>query len=150
MQASAALLFPDAPVREQPLAMTGPHVGKIYDVTKTTTLRRRQLPEGWYRLMIGGKARAGRVYLEPLGDHPTLGGVAVKSGRYGAYVTAGGVNATIPSDKTQDTYDAIAKMGKNAIKAFVKGNFNQNIDLRKPEAALRAEAIQLVDRFGIA
>ncbi len=54
------------------------------------------------------------------------------------------------SDKTQDTYDAIAKMGKNAIKAFVKGNFNQNIDLRKPEAALRAEAIQLVDRFGIA
>jgi DNA topoisomerase-1 len=40
---------------------------------------------------------------KPLGDHPTLGGVAVKSGRYGAYVTAGGVNATIPSDKTQDT-----------------------------------------------
>ena len=26
---------------------------------------------------------------KPLGDHPTLGGVAVKSGRYGAYVTAG-------------------------------------------------------------
>src|SRR5476649_454160 len=40
---------------------------------------------------------------KPLGDHPTLGGVAVKSGRYGAYVTAGGVNATIPSDKTQDS-----------------------------------------------
>jgi len=39
---------------------------------------------------------------KPLGDHPTLGGVAVKGGRYGAYVTAGGVNATIPSDKTQD------------------------------------------------
>jgi len=40
---------------------------------------------------------------KPLGDHPTLGGVAVKGGRYGAYVTAGGVNATIPSDKTQET-----------------------------------------------
>jgi len=40
---------------------------------------------------------------KPLGDHPTLGGVAVKSGRYGAYVTSGGVNATIPSDKTQET-----------------------------------------------
>jgi len=40
---------------------------------------------------------------KPLGDHPTLGGVAVKSGRYGAYVTASGVNATIPSDKTPDT-----------------------------------------------
>ncbi len=40
---------------------------------------------------------------KPLGDHPTLGAVAVKNGRYGAYVTAGGVNATIPSDKTLDT-----------------------------------------------
>jgi len=40
---------------------------------------------------------------KPLGDHPTLGAVAVKNGRYGAYVTAGGVNATIPSDKTADT-----------------------------------------------
>src|SRR5260221_2689857 len=40
---------------------------------------------------------------KPLGDHPSLGVVAVKSGRYGAYVTAGGVNATIPRDKTPDT-----------------------------------------------
>src|SRR5437773_8609302 len=40
---------------------------------------------------------------KPLGEHPTLGGIAVKNGRYGAYVTADGVNATIPSDKTPDT-----------------------------------------------
>ena len=40
---------------------------------------------------------------KPLGDHPSLGGVAVKNGRYGAYVTSGGVNATIPSDKTPET-----------------------------------------------
>src|SRR5204863_2807411 len=40
---------------------------------------------------------------KPIGEHPSLGGVAVKNGRYGAYVTAGGVNATIPSDKTPDT-----------------------------------------------
>src|SRR5437588_94711 len=33
---------------------------------------------------------------KPLGDHPSLGAVAMKNGRYGAYVTAGGVNATIP------------------------------------------------------
>jgi DNA topoisomerase-1 len=39
----------------------------------------------------------------PLGDHPTLGVVAVKSGRYGAYVTSGGTNATIPSDKDKDS-----------------------------------------------
>ncbi len=43
---------------------------------------------------------------KPLGDHPTLGGVAVKNGRYGAYVTAGGVNATIPSDKTPGDHHA--------------------------------------------
>jgi DNA topoisomerase I len=54
-----------------------------------------------------------------LGDHPTLGAVAVKSGRYGAYVTAGGVNATIPSDKEKDTItlpEAIALIDERAAK----------------------------------
>ena len=54
-----------------------------------------------------------------LGDHPTLGAVAVKSGRYGAYVTAGGVNATIPSDKDKDTItlaEAIALIDERAAK----------------------------------
>jgi DNA topoisomerase-1 len=56
---------------------------------------------------------------KPLGDHPTLGAVAVKSGRYGAYVTADGVNATIPSDKTQDTItlaEAIALIDERVAK----------------------------------
>src|ERR1700760_2199760 len=56
---------------------------------------------------------------KPLGDHPSLGGVAVKSGRYGAYVTAGGVNATIPSDKTQDSItlpEAIALIDERVAK----------------------------------
>src|SRR3954467_276165 len=56
---------------------------------------------------------------KPLGDHPTLGGVAVKSGRYGAYVTAGGVNATIPSDKTPDSItlpEAIALIDERVAK----------------------------------
>src|ERR1700709_2356977 len=56
---------------------------------------------------------------KPLGDHPSLGGVAVKGGRYGAYVTAGGVNATIPSDKTQDTItleEAIALIDERGAK----------------------------------
>ena len=48
------------------------------------------------------KGRFGADPGKALGDHPTLGAVAVKAGRYGAYVTAGGVNATIPSDKTKD------------------------------------------------
>jgi len=56
---------------------------------------------------------------KPLGEHPTLGVVAVKGGRYGAYVTAGGVNATIPSDKTQDTItlpEAIALIDERVAK----------------------------------
>jgi DNA topoisomerase-1 len=56
---------------------------------------------------------------KPLGDHPTLGGVAVKNGRYGAYVTAGGVNATIPSDKDKDSItleEAIALIDERAAK----------------------------------
>ncbi|MFN3351701.1 type I DNA topoisomerase [Pseudorhodoplanes sp.] len=39
-----------------------------------------------------------------LGDHPDKGGpIIVKNGRYGAYVSHDGVNATLPSDKTPDT-----------------------------------------------
>jgi len=55
----------------------------------------------------------------PLGDHPTLGAVAVKDGRYGAYVTAGGINATIPSDKDKDQItlaEAIALIDERAAK----------------------------------
>ncbi len=67
----------------------------------------------------GPSRRFGSDPGKPLGDHPTLGPVAVKSGRYGAYVTAGGVNATIPSDKTQDTItlpEAIALIDERAAK----------------------------------
>src|SRR6266536_2829976 len=56
---------------------------------------------------------------KPLGEHPSLGGVAVKNGRYGAYVTAGGVNATIPSDKMPETItlaEAIALIDERAAK----------------------------------
>ncbi len=56
---------------------------------------------------------------KPLGEHPSLGGVAVKNGRYGAYVTAGGVNATIPSDKAPETItlaEAIALIDERAAK----------------------------------
>jgi DNA topoisomerase-1 len=64
----------------------------------------------------------GRFGADPgkqLGDHPSLGAVAVKSGRYGAYVTAGGVNATIPSDKDKDAItlpEAIALIDERAAK----------------------------------
>jgi DNA topoisomerase-1 len=56
---------------------------------------------------------------KPLGDHPSLGAVTVKNGRYGAYVTAGGINATIQGDKTVDTItlpEAIALIDERAAK----------------------------------
>jgi len=67
----------------------------------------------------GPSRRFGADPGKALGDHPSLGAVAVKSGRYGAYVTAGGVNATIPSDKDKDTItlpEAIALLDERAAK----------------------------------
>ncbi len=58
-----------------------------------------------------------------LGDHPTLGAVAVKNGRYGPYVTAGGINATIPSDRDKDSVtldEAIALIDERAAKGGSK------------------------------
>jgi DNA topoisomerase-1 len=91
---------------------------------------------------------------KPLGDHPTLGRVAVKSGRYGAYVTSGGVNATIPSDKTQDTItleeaialidERVAKGGgkpkRGARKAEVAKPAKLKADAKAPKPAKRAAA----------
>jgi DNA topoisomerase-1 len=72
------------------------------------------------RILKGpSKRRFGADPGKPLGEHPTLGTVAVKGGRYGAYVTAGGVNATIPSDKTQDSItleEAILLIDERAAK----------------------------------
>ncbi len=56
---------------------------------------------------------------KPLGDHPSLGAVALKNGRYGAYVTAGGVNATIPAEFEKDSLtleQAIALIDERAAK----------------------------------
>lgn len=52
-------------------------------------------------------------------------------------------------DRTQEAYDAIAKMNKESIRAFVQSNFNRGVDLRQSEAKLRAYATQLVDQYGI-
>ena len=39
-----------------------------------------------------------------LGEHPNKGGpIVVKNGRFGAYVSNNGINATLPSDKTPET-----------------------------------------------
>jgi DNA topoisomerase-1 len=77
---------------------------------------------------------------KPLGEHPTLGGVAVKGGRYGAYVTAGGVNATIPSDKTQETItleEAIALIDERVAKGG--GKPKSGAKKAKPAKPAKAE-----------
>ena len=78
---------------------------------------------------------------KPLGDHPTLGGIAVKNGRYGAYVTAGGVNATIPSDKTADTItlpEAIALIDERVAKGGTKPK--RGVKQAKAAKTAKAEA----------
>jgi DNA topoisomerase-1 len=67
----------------------------------------------------GPSRRFGADPGKAIGDHPTLGTVTVKSGRYGAYVTAGGVNATIPAELEKDTVtiaQAIALIDERAAK----------------------------------
>jgi DNA topoisomerase-1 len=78
---------------------------------------------------------------KPLGEHPSLGGVAVKNGRYGAYVTAGGVNATIPSDKTPETItlaEAIALIDERAAKGGGKAKRGAKKAAPKKAAAKKA------------
>jgi DNA topoisomerase-1 len=82
---------------------------------------------------------------KPLGDHPTLGGVAVKGGRYGAYVTAGGVNATIPSDKTQETItleEAIALIDERVAKGGIKPKRGAKKASAKKAVAKKADAAE--------
>ncbi|MFK4666671.1 topoisomerase IA-like protein [Bradyrhizobium ottawaense] len=67
----------------------------------------------------GPSRRFGADPGKAIGDHPSLGTVTVKSGRYGAYVTAGGVNATIPAEFEKDTVtlaQAIALIDERAAK----------------------------------
>jgi DNA topoisomerase-1 len=90
------------------------------------------------------KRRFGADPGKPLGEHPTLGTVAVKGGRYGAYVTAGGVNATIPSDKTQETItleEAIALIDERAAKGGGKPKRGAKKAPAK-KAAAKADAVE--------
>jgi DNA topoisomerase-1 len=108
------------------------------------------------RILKGpSKRRFGADPGKPLGEHPTLGTVAVKGGRYGAYVTAGGVNATIPSDKTQETItleEAIALIDERAAKGggkpkrgakkapAKKASAKATVDATAPKPAKKAAA----------
>jgi DNA topoisomerase-1 len=72
------------------------------------------------KLLKGPSRRFGADPGKPVGDYPARGGtIMVKTGRYGAYVTIDGINATIPSDKTPETItlpEAIALIEERAAK----------------------------------
>jgi DNA topoisomerase-1 len=90
-----------------------------------------------------GRGRFGADPGKQLGNHPRLGAVAVKSGRYGAYVTAGGVNATIPSVKDKDTItlaEAIALIDERAAKGGNGAGKTKAKKAAKPEKAEKVKA----------
>jgi DNA topoisomerase-1 len=77
---------------------------------------------------------------KPLGDHPTLGAVVAKNGRYGAYVSAGGINATLPGEKTPDTItlaEAIPLLDERAAKG---GGSKRGKKAAKPAKAAKTGA----------
>jgi DNA topoisomerase I len=88
----------------------------------------------------GPSRRFGSDPGKAIGDHPTLGTVTVKSGRYGPYVTAGGVNATIPSEFEKDAItlpQAIALIDERAAKGGGKANSNKTA--KKATKAAKAD-----------
>jgi DNA topoisomerase I len=97
------------------------------------------------KVLKGPSKRFGADPGKALGDHPSLGAVAVKAGRYGAYVTAGGVNATIPGDKEKDTItlpEAIALLDERAAKGGgkAKKTAKPKKATAKPKAKKAAQA----------
>jgi DNA topoisomerase-1 len=76
----------------------------------------------------GAGGRGARQAAEPLkvlGPHPVSGGeIRLMAGRYGAYVTDGSTNATLPKDKPGDSLtveEAIALIDARAAAAPAKG-----------------------------
>jgi DNA topoisomerase-1 len=112
---------------------------EVFDIglNRAVTLIAEKVAKGPSRGRFG--ADPGR----PLGDHPSFGAVAVKSGRYGAYVTAGGVNATIPSDKEKDTItlaEAIALIDERAAKGGGKAKAKKAAKAPKSSAKAKPDA----------
>jgi DNA topoisomerase-1 len=97
------------------------------------------------KIAKGPSRRFGADPGKAIGDHPTLGTVTVKGGRYGAYVTAGGVNATIPSDKTQETItleEAIALIDERVAKGGIKPKRGAKKAPAKKAVAKKADAAE--------
>jgi DNA topoisomerase-1 len=93
------------------------------------------------KALKGGRGRRGAADPgRPLGDHPQKGGaVVVKNGRYGAYVSHDGVNATLPRDKAPDAItleEALALIDERIAKG---GGKSSKRPARKAAPAKRAK-----------
>jgi DNA topoisomerase-1 len=76
---------------------------------------------------------------KPLGDHPTMGGpIVVKNGRYGAYVSHDGVNATLPNDKTPETITLLEAVDLIAARIEAGGGKKKGKKAPKKAAAKSA------------
>ncbi|HEY6832539.1 MAG TPA: type I DNA topoisomerase [Pseudolabrys sp.] len=94
------------------------------------------------KLKPGRGRRFGADPGKSLGDHPAKGGaIVVKNGRYGAYVSHDGINATLPSDMTPDTVtleQAIGVLEARAAKGG--GKPAKGKKAAKPKAEPKADA----------
>ena len=96
------------------------------------------------KVLKGPSRRFGADPGKPVGEYPARGGtIMVKTGRYGAYVTIDGINATIPSDKTPETItlpEAIALIEERAAKGGGKPKRGAKKAAKKPAKAKTAAA----------
>ncbi|MES2600292.1 MAG: type I DNA topoisomerase [Pseudomonadota bacterium] len=96
------------------------------------------------KIAKGPSRRFGADPGKPVGEYPARGGtIMVKTGRYGAYVTIDGINATIPSDKTPETItlpEAIALIEERAAKGGGKPKRGAKKTAKKKPAKVAASA----------
>ena len=85
-----------------------------------------------------GAGRGARAAAEPLntfGPHPTSGGeIKLMAGRYGAYVTDGTTNATLPRDKKPEDLtaeEAVVLIDERAAKGPAKGKGRKKAPAKK-------------------
>ncbi len=84
-----------------------------------------------------GAARGSREPLKVLGKTEAGDDVKLMDGRYGAYVTDGTVNATLPKDKDKDALtleEALVLIAEKAAKGPAKGKGRKKAPAKKPAA----------------
>ena len=86
----------------------------------------------------GPSNRARPGALRELGAHPDGGNIQVMSGRYGAYVKHGKINATIPKDKTAEAITLEEAIALIAERETATGKTKKPVKVKKPAPAKKA------------